>query len=37
LVTIVSDPQAKYSRTVDVLDALAQAKIETVSFTVAEE
>jgi biopolymer transport protein ExbD len=37
LVTIVSDPQAKYSRTVDVLDALSQAKIETVSFTVAEE
>lgn len=37
LVTIVSDPQAKYSRTVDVLDVLAQAKIETVSFTVAEE
>ena len=37
LVTIVSEPYAKYSRTVDVLDVLAQAKIETVSFTVADE
>lgn len=37
LVTIVSDPSARYSRTVDVLDVLAQAKIETVTFTVGEE
>lgn len=34
LVTIVSDEQAKYSRTMDVLDALAVAKIDNVSFTV---
>lgn len=37
VVTIVSDPEAKYSRTVDVLDALAVAKIDNVSFTVSEE
>ncbi|MEK0444734.1 MAG: hypothetical protein RLZZ399_55 [Verrucomicrobiota bacterium] len=37
LVTIVSDPNAKYERTVHVLDALAVAKIETVTFTVAED
>lgn len=37
IVTIISDEQAKYSRTVDVLDALAVAKIESVSFTVSEE
>lgn len=36
IVTIMSDEQAKYSRTVDVLDALAIAKIESVSFTVTE-
>ena len=35
-VTIVSDEQAKYSRTVDVLDALAAARIESVTFTVDE-
>lgn len=35
-VTIISDEQAKYSRTVDVLDALAVAKIESVTFTVNE-
>src|SRR5205823_962961 len=35
-VTIISDEQAKYSRTVDVLDALAVAKIESVTFTVSE-
>jgi biopolymer transport protein ExbD len=34
IVTIVSDEQAKYSRTMDVLDALAVAKIDNVSFTV---
>jgi biopolymer transport protein ExbD len=37
VVTIVSEPQAKYHRTVAVLDALAAAKIETVTFTVSEE
>ena len=37
LVTIISDPNAKYSRTVDVLDALSVAKIETVTFTVSDE
>jgi len=37
VVTIVSDPSAKYSRTVDVLDALAVAKIETVTFSVSDE
>jgi biopolymer transport protein ExbD len=36
LVTIVSDEQAKYSRTVDVLDACAAAQISNVTFTVAE-
>jgi biopolymer transport protein ExbD len=37
VVTIISDTQAKYSRTIDVLDALAVAKIDNVTFTVAEE
>ena len=37
VVTIISDEQAKYSRTVDVLDALALAKIDNVTFTVADE
>jgi len=37
LVTVVSEPEAKYSRTVDVLDALATAQIENVTFTVSEE
>jgi biopolymer transport protein ExbD len=37
VVTIVSDEAAKYSRTIDVLNALAAAGIESVSFTVAEE
>ncbi len=37
LVTVVSEPEAKYSRTVDVLDALAVAQIENVTFTVSEE
>jgi biopolymer transport protein ExbD len=37
LVTIVSDPGAKYSRTVDALDALALAGITNVTFTVSEE
>jgi len=37
MVTIVSDPQAKYSRTINVLDALAVAQISNVTFTVSEE
>jgi len=37
IVTIVSDEGAKYSRTIDVLDALAVAKIENVTFTVSEQ
>ena len=37
VVTIVSDETAKYSRTIDVLNALAAAGIENVSFTVNEE
>jgi biopolymer transport protein ExbD len=37
IVTIVSDPHAKYSRTVDVLNALAAAKISNVTFNVDEE
>jgi len=37
LVTIISDPQAKYSRTINVLDALAVAKIGNVTFTISEE
>ena len=36
-VTIVSDEQAKYSRTIDVLDALAFAKIESVTFTTENQ
>ncbi len=37
VITIVSNPQAKYSRTIDVLDALARVKIDNVTFTVSEE
>lgn len=37
LVTVISEPEAKYSRTVDVLDALAAAEITNVTFTVSEE
>jgi biopolymer transport protein ExbD len=37
VVTIVSDPNAKYSRTINVLDALAVAKIENVTFSVSED
>jgi len=37
LVTVVSEPNAKYSRTIDVLDALAVAEISNVTFTVSEE
>ncbi len=35
-VTVVSDPSAKYSRTVDVLDALSVAKISNGTFTLSE-
>ena len=37
LVTVLSAPAAKYARTVDVLDSLALAEIENVTFTVDEE
>ena len=37
LITILSDPQAKYSRTINVLDALAVAQIGNVTFTVSED
>jgi biopolymer transport protein ExbD len=37
LVTISSDPQAKYSRTVNVLDALSVAGISNVTFTLTED
>ena len=37
LITIISDPQAKYSRTINVLDALAVAGISNVTFTVSED
>jgi hypothetical protein len=34
---VISEPQAKYHRTVAVLDALAAARIENVSFSVGED
>jgi biopolymer transport protein ExbD len=37
LVTVVSESAAKYSRTIDVLDALAVSGITNVTFTVTEE
>ncbi len=37
LVTIVSEPEAKYARVVDTLDALAYAEITNVTFTLSEE
>jgi biopolymer transport protein ExbD len=37
IVTIISDQGAKYSRTVDVLNALAVAQVPNVTFTVSEE
>ena len=37
VVTIVSEEAAKYSRTIDVLDALSVAGIENVTFTVSEQ
>ena len=36
-VTIASEPAAKYGRAIDVLNALAAAKIDNVTFTVNEE
>jgi biopolymer transport protein ExbD len=36
-VTIVCDEKAKYGRAIDVLDALAVAKIESVTFTTDDE
>lgn len=35
-ITVASDEQAKYSRTIDVLNACAAAKIGNVTFTVSE-
>lgn len=37
LVTIMSEPEAEYQRTIHVLDALAVARIDHVTFTVSEE
>lgn len=37
LVTVVSEPAARYARTIDVLNALAVAGITNVTFTVTEE
>jgi biopolymer transport protein ExbD len=37
LVTISSDPKAPYHRTIDVLNALAAAGIDNVTFTLADE
>ena len=37
LITIISDPQAKYSRTINVLDALDVAQVSNVTFTVSED
>jgi biopolymer transport protein ExbD len=37
MITIISDPQAKYSRTINVLDALSVAQINNVTFTVSED
>lgn len=37
LVTVVSEPNAKYARTIDVLDSLAVVGITNVTFTVGEE
>ena len=37
VVTVVSEPKAKYARTIDVLDSLAIAGITNVTFTVNEE
>ncbi len=37
LVTVISEAEAKYSRTIDVLNALAVAGVTNVTFTVSEE
>ena len=36
-ITIACEPEAKYGRAIDVLNALAAAKIDNVTFTVSEE
>ena len=36
-VTIASEPKAKYGRAIDVLNALAAAKIENVTFTTSDD
>ena len=36
-VTIASEPKAKYGRAIDVLNALAVAKVDNVTFTTSEE
>ncbi len=36
-VTIASEPKAKYGRAIDVLNALAAAKVDNVTFTTSEE
>jgi len=37
VLTIVSELNAKYERTIDVLNACAAAKVDNVTFTVGEE
>lgn len=37
LVTVISEPDAKYARVIDALDALAVAEITNVTFTLTEE
>ena len=37
MVTVVSEPNAKYSRTIDVLDALSVAGVTNVTSTIGEE
>jgi len=37
MVTVVSEPNAKYARTIDVLDALSVAGVTNVTFTIGEE
>ena len=36
-ITIASEPEAKYGRAIDVLNALAAAKIDNVTFTVDDD
>ena len=37
MVTIISEPDARYSRSIDVLDALAAAQITNISFTTEDQ